>query len=184
MSFTFRFTIGGNLAPRLLSVTNPAEGVLLARFNVPMRPGSEFTSVASWTVAPVDADARELILLNVYAHPSLSETAVILYEGGGSIYSMTASGLFGADGQALNKNYDQVDFEILFGTPLDASVKTFNSVFGPLGILQRLITRRSVDRLVANRSLALGTDEQMRIRFAATTDGTAGRDGRPGARRT
>lgn len=179
-TLTYVFKVGIGL--RLLSVTNPFENVLLAYFNQPMLADENFLSPANWLIDPVSAGAAPLEIVAVQQQASQANVANLRYAGGGSIYSLTAFNLLSAGGDPLEQGYNIVNFEILFGDQPTPTIRLFNSIFGPLGISQRVRTRRAIDDHVANRALASALDEQFRLRMQRL-DGTAGRDGREGKRR-
>lgn len=174
------FKVGIGL--RLLAAYNPFENVLLAYFNQPMLADANFLSPANWIIEPVSAGAAPLEIVEVKQQANQANVANLRYTGGGSIYSLTALNLLSAGGDPLEIGFTAVEFEILFGEQPVPTVRLFNSIFGPLGISQRVRSRRSLDDHVANRALASALDEQFRLRMSRL-DATAGRDGRDGKRR-
>lgn len=178
----YYFTVG--VGPRLLTVRNPQPNLLLAHFNRPMRLDDTFFFVGNWRVTPVSPGAAPLTITEVTTTTSQPDVAHIRYSGGGSEYQLTVlPSILSQDGDALEQGFNTVLFEILFGDEDEATIRLFDSVFGPLGISQRVATRRSMDEHTADRSLALALDEQFRLRFQQL-DNTVGRDGRPGKLRT
>lgn len=178
----YRFYTGVGM--RLLSVKNPREGVLVARFNRPLRHGDGVPAAANMRIQPVSPGARELIIVEALVTDRNPDVLVLLYEGGGSTYQLTVLGLVGEDGESIEAGFDAATFEIFHGTPLPYSTRVFDTVFGPIGLAQRPVQRRSVEALVASRATALAMDVQFKQRLAAFGDGTAGRDGRMGGNRT
>jgi hypothetical protein len=177
----YSFLVGTGL--RMLAVRNPFENMLMAYFNRPMKLDESFFMPAHWLITPISAGAKPLKVTEVTARDGRPDVAHLRYEGGGSTYLLTAINLVDEHGNGFERGYDSKQFEILFGDQEDPTVRLFNSIWGPLGISQRARTRRTIDDHVANRSLALALDEQFRIRMQRL-DATAGRDGRPGKRRT
>lgn len=177
-ALTYRFFTGVGL--RMLSVLNPREGVLVVRFNQAI-----VTPVAAnWRIQAVSLDARELTVVGVDVDSHNPEIAILAYDGGGSIYRLTALGIVGQSGAVVEAGFNALEFEIFFGTPLPQSIQVFDTIYGPIGMAQRPVTRRTMDTTIVNRSIAIGMDEQFRLRLEAFGDGTAGRDGRIGGRRT
>lgn len=166
---------------RLLQVLNPSAGVLVARFNGAMRIDGSFLDPLNWVITPITAGAKELVVVSVAASQALPDTARLAYVGGGSSYTLSVKNAAGALGALLL--VDEGDFDILFPSEDEFELRLFDSIFGAIGISQRVRQRRTMDALVANRALALGVDEQTRLRFQQLDD-TAGRDGRPGKLRT
>lgn len=177
--YYFRVGIG----PRLLNVLNPMPGVLLAHFNEPMLQDEAFLTPGNWPVEGVSSDAVPLTITEVFAHANNAHTATLHYEGGGSTYELTVLNVISQDGDPLELGYNSAIFELRYGAEADPVIRLFDTIFGPVGISQREITRRTIDDHVVNRSLAIGMDQQFRLRYQSL-DGTAGRDGRPGIKRT
>ncbi len=178
-TLVYHFMVG--VGPRLVRVRNPIEGALRAYFNRPMRIDSGFLSPANWVITPVSAGAAPMTITAVVASTSQPDVAHLRYTGGGSTYRLTASNVVSLEGDELEQ--DSAEFELVFDEQESPKIRFFNSVYGPLGISQRVRTRRSIDDHVAGRSIALALDEQLRLRVQQM-DGTVGRDGRPGKRRT
>jgi hypothetical protein len=168
---------------RLLRVANPFENSLIAYLNRPMRLDANFYQTSNWIITPVSDGAKPLTITSVSAYENRSDVAHLKFTGGGSTYSLHPVSIVDQNGEGFEYGYDTVLFEILFGDEPESTVRLFNSIFGPLGISQRTRTRRTMDDHVANRSIALALDEQLRLRMQRI-DGTAGRDGRPGKKRT
>lgn len=179
-SVQYLFTVG--IGPRLLDVKNPRPGILAAYFNRPMAIDGTFLFAPNWQVEPVGA-AVPLEITEVMASSSKPDIAFLRYEGGGSEYILTALRVLGQDGDPLQPGYNSALFEIIYGEEVAPTIRLFDTVFGPIGTSQRLITRRTMDDHVINRSIAIGMDEQFRLRFAAM-DQTIIRGGAPGGRRT
>ena len=180
-SLIYSFLVGVGL--RLLNVTNPFENALTVYFNRSMRLDTSFFQPTNWIVTPVSPGAQPLTITNVSSHNGQARVANLRYIGGGSTYELGPVNLVDSNGEPFESGYGSVLFEILFGSEPDSTIRLFNSIFGPLGISQRVRTRRSIDDHVSNRAMALALDEQFRLRMQRL-DATAGRDGRPGKRRT
>lgn len=177
----YSFTVG--VGPRLIAVRNPSPGVLLADFNVTMNLDRTFVDEGNWTTAIVTDGAQPLIITKVSASSLYPARATLEYTGGGSFYDLTVYNITSKDGEVLEPGWNTVRFELTYGEEDEPQIRLFNSIFGPIGIAQREVSRRDIERHTANRSLAIGLDEQLRLRFQQI-DGTAGRDGRPGALRS
>src|SRR5437879_4744529 len=67
---------------RLVSVTNPVAGVLVARFNQAMELGDVATALDRWNVAPLDAGATPLVLEQLFTRAAFPEMATLAYSGG------------------------------------------------------------------------------------------------------
>jgi hypothetical protein len=177
----YTFQVGGT--PRLLQVRNPCEGVLIAFFSQAMRHNSEFLSPANWKIVPISEGAKPLTVFEVVANSTQPDQAILRYRGGGSTYEITTFGLVGASGQTIEVGFDSVLFDIIFDEQEVPTIRLFDTVFGVVGVSQFVATRRTMDGHVAGRSIALGLDEQFRLKLQ-TLDGSAGRTGKPGIRRT
>lgn len=179
-SVTYQFLVGFGL--RLLKVRNPFENALLAYFNRPLLLDGAFFEVANWQVTPISEGAAELTITEIAIREGRGDVALLRYVGGGSRYLLTVRNLHGQEGEGIEDGWDHAEFEIDFGDEVAPTIRLFDSIWGPLGISQRLRKRRKIDDHVANRSLALALDEQFRLRMQ-TLDGSVGRDGRPGKQR-
>lgn len=168
---------------RLISATNLADGVIVARFNQAMLDDVELRSVGSWSVARASADALSATLTDVVLNAAHPEMALLRYEGGGGDYTLSVAGARAADGTTIATALATVPLTISRPGDIDMTVRMFDSVWGPLGIAQRASQRRTVDQLVANRALALGVNQQLAQRRASSGT-SAGRDGRPGMARS
>jgi hypothetical protein len=172
------------LSVRLVSATNPTDGVIVARFSTAMRRDAALAAMANWSCVPASNDAQPITLTDVVlpsrAHP---EMVVLRYSGGGSDYTLAVRGVRSAAGELIDGT--QASRPLTIGRPGDVepTIRLFDTVFGPLGMAQRPPGRRTVDQLVANRAIATAVSEQLKQRLASS-DGTAGRDGRPGLGRT
>lgn len=179
--FVYYFSVG--VAPALVSISNPSTGILLAHFNEPMKHDSSFLSNGSWKVATITTGASDVVITKVSASSSNASTAVLHHTGGGSVYELTVLALSSHAGVPLEASNSSALFEIIYGEEDAPTIKLFDTMFGPVGISQRSIRRRTMDDHTINRSIAIGMDEQFRLRFA-NLDGSAGSNGRPGIRRT
>lgn len=178
-TLVYHFKVG--TGPRLLQVINPFEGTLRAYFNRAMLVNNAFLSPTNWTITPVSAGAAPLEITAVEATTDQPDVAQLRYSGGGSTYLLSVINVESLEGDELEQN--EAEFEILFGQEADPQIRFFNSIYGPLGISQRIRTRRTMDDHVAGRTIAFALDQQFRLRLQQL-DGTVGRDGRPGKRRT
>lgn len=175
------FTVG--IGPRLINVRNPQPGVLAAYFNRPMRIDSAFLFAPNWVVEAVTPGASPVAITEVMANPGKPDIAFLKYEGGGSDYRLTVLRLLSQEGDEMQLGHNSVVFELIFGAEDDPTIRLFDTIFGPIGTSQRLRQIRTLDDHVVNRSIAIGMDEQFRLRFAAL-DQTTVRSGVPGKRRT
>lgn len=175
------FSVG--VGPRLISVVNPMPGVLVASFNEAMSLDGAFLAAPSWRVEAITPGAPPIVVTDVFADPSGPNTAVLHHTGGGSTYELMVLGLVSQAGDPVEDGQNRAIFDLVFGAEDDPTIRLFDTIFGPIGISQRPRLRRTMDDHVINRSIALGMDEQFRLRFQ-TLDGTSGRDGRSGTRRT
>lgn len=180
-SLTYWFYVGIGL--RILRVDNPFENTLAVYFNRAMQLNASFFQPANWIITPVSPGARSLTVTRISANANRSDAAQLQYAGGGSTYRLTPVNIVDLNGDGFEDGYESILFEILFGDEEEPTIKLFDSVFGPLGISQRVRTRRSMDDHVSNRAIALALDEQFRLRMQRL-DATVGRDGRDGKRRT
>lgn len=179
-SFVYFFSVG--IGPRLIMVRNPIDGLLLAHFNQPMKLDSTFFFPGNWKITPVSEGAAPITVTEIVASAAQPDVAHIRHRGGGSTYLLTTLGILGVDGSPLDPGFASINFNIVFEEEEAPQIRLFDSVFGPLGVSQRVRKRRTLDDFTANRSIALGLDEQFRLRFQQL-DGSVGRDGRDGKRR-
>lgn len=177
----YYFSVG--IEPKLISVSNPSPGILLAHFNEPMLHDAIFLSPSSWTAEATTSSTIEIEITNVYANPTHAGTAVLHYVGGGGIYELTVNGVSSSIGGVVEKGNNTAIFELIYGDEEIPSIRLFDTIFGPVGISQRTLNRRTMDDHVSNRSIAIGMDEQFRLRLQ-NLDGSARQDSRPGIRRT
>jgi hypothetical protein len=175
------FSVG--VGPRLISVQNPSPGVLLAHFNEPMLHDKAFLNPDNWKVTTITPGAEDVVITEAFANSTHANTAVLHHTGGGSTYELTALALTALSGDPLELAHNTALFELVFGADPPATIRLFDTIFGPIGVSQRILRRRTIDDLVVNRSIAIGMDEQFRLRMQ-NLDGSAGGDGRPGIRRT
>jgi hypothetical protein len=173
-----------DLSVRLLSATNPADGVLVARFNTPMRANVSLLSLQSWACVAASSLALPIALTEVVAGgATYPETVLLRYTGGGFDCIVSVVGVTSAGGAPLDPAYSSVPLSIVRPGDIDPTIRLFDTIWGPMGVSQRASQRRTVDQLVANRALATAVNQQLQQRLS-TGDGTAGRDGRPGLART
>jgi hypothetical protein len=177
---SYVFTVG--VGPRLLLVRNPQENVLLAQFNRAMRRDDNFHQPHNWVITPL-GDAKPLQIVEVSGTAGLPDTALLRYQGGGSLYRLTVLNVLSQEGDPIEYGFNSVEFEIVFGDEEEPTIRLFNTIFGPIGLVQRVRSRRTMDAHVANRSLALGMDEVLRIKKQAF-DNTLDRTGRIGKGRS
>lgn len=171
------------LEVRLISAMNPADGVIVARFNRAILQDVALASPESWSLQP-DSDASLPVSLSeVVLATAYPEMALLRYDQGSGDYTLLVAGVRAPDGAAVDPAYASVPLAITHPGDIDTTVRLFDSVWGPLGIAQRASRRRTVEQLVANRALALGVNRQLAQRLSASGP-TAGRDGRPGLGRT
>lgn len=175
-SFAYSFNVGNE--PSIIRVGNPKPNILRVYFNKPMKLSDEFFSVQNWRISPVSDGARELRITDVRATEAQAEVAILGYEGGGSTYELSVHNLLSSDGRIVAGG--KMEFDILYEGEDPPTVRLFDTVFGPLGMSQRSKRRRTIEGHVINRSIAIGMDEQFRLRLGKL--GAA--NGRPGSRRT
>lgn len=177
----YHFNVGVGL--RMLRVRNPSPNILLAYFNRALRLDESLIFVPNWTVDLISVGAAPLSITEVMANANHPDMATLRYVGGGSTYKLTVNDIADHDGNIIEDGFNSALFEILFGDEPAPTVRLFDTIHGPIGISQRVRTRRTMDDHVVGRSIALGMNEQFRLRFN-NLDGSAGRDGRPGKNRT
>jgi len=178
---TYHFHVGIGL--RMLQVRNPQPNILLAYFNKPLRQDAALVFPPNWVITPVSVGAAPLQIVEAVANVNHPDSVTLRYTGGGSIYRLMASMAVDDGGSGIDEAYNSAEFEIVFGDEAPATVRLFNTIYGPMGITHRVRQRRTMDQHVVNRSLALGVDEQFRLRLQ-TMDSSADRTGRPGRNRT
>lgn len=177
----YAFTVGVGL--RMLAINNPFENHLLVYFNLPMLADDAFLSANNWTITPISEGAAPLSVVEVKVQENQANVANLRYVGGGSTYLLGVQGVQSQSGLELEFGFSSLEFDLIFGDEPATSIRLFNSIFGPLGISQQVSTRRTMDKHVASRALALALDEQFRLR-AQTLDGSSAFSGRAGKRRT
>lgn len=167
------------LEVRLISAMNPAEGVIVARFNRAMLQDVALRSPESWSVQPDSEASLPLSVTEVVLVAAYPEMALLRYAEGGGDFMLSVAGVRAPDGAVVDPVHASVPLAITRPGEVEMTVRLFDSVWGPLGIAQRASRRRTVEQLVANRALALGVNRQLAQRLSASGP-TAGRDGRPG----
>ena len=178
---TYYFDVGVGL--RMMQVGNPSPNILVAHYNRPLLQSAALRSVSNWRITPISDGAAPLEISEVMTNPNNTDTVTLRYIGGGSTYKLTNSMVVDSYGDPIDPAFNGALFEILFGDEPDPVVTLFNTIYGPIGISKRQRLRRTMDDHVIGRSIAVGMDEQFRLRMR-NLDGSAGRDGRPGKNRT
>src|SRR5579871_545949 len=169
--------------PRLVSVSNPTGGVIVARFNQPLDIASVGAPEA-FSVRQVELDGAGVDLVGVTTSTTLPERALIRYQGGSAIdYVLRAVNARSKDGVAIDPAFSELMFELTYPDLKQLGVRLFDTIWGPLGVAQRPVDRRSADQLVTSRAIATAVKLQLQQQLAST-DGRAGRDGRPGLARS
>jgi hypothetical protein len=168
---------------RLVSATNPMDGVIVARFNQAMQHDAAFLSTLSWSCTPASPSALAITLVEVLASVAYPEMALLRYTGGADEYALGVRGVLASSGNAVDLAFSSVALTIEHPGDVDPTIRLFDTIWGPLGMAQRRSLRRSMDQIVQNRAIAVAVGEQLKQRMASG-DGTAGRDGRPGLART
>lgn len=182
---TLTYTFQTGVSVRLISVDNPREGFLVARFNVPMRVDDAFRYAPNWVVTAVTPGALPIEVYAVKADPSHSAMATLRYTGGSpGTYLLTVNNTQSIAGDMLIDPFNQASFVLAYATQQDSVIQLFQTIYGTLGLEKRKVTRRSVEQMVINRSIAMGMDEQMRLRLQAIQGTGLPESGGPGARRT
>ncbi|TAL45267.1 MAG: hypothetical protein EPN91_02795 [Salinibacterium sp.] len=179
-SLVYVFYVGAAL--RLLQVQNPFSNTLLAYFNRPLQLNVNYYLLTNWTVTPLTA-TEPLVLTEVLARSGRLDIGQLRYAGGGAgTYRLTVRNLIATDESEIEFGYDYADFELRFPAEADPRIRLFDSIFGPLGISQQLLQRRTIDGHVVDRALAASLNEQLRIRMQRL-DTTASPASKPGRRR-
>jgi hypothetical protein len=168
---------------RLVSATNPSDDVIVARFNQAMSHDAAFLSALSWSCTPVSTSAPAIAVVEVVASVPYPEMAFLRYAGGAGDYTLGVRGVQSSSGGALDPGFSSVALTIERPGDVDPTIRLFDTIWGPLGMAQRPSLRRSMDQIVQNRAIAVAVGEQLKQRLASS-DGTQGRDGRPGLART
>jgi hypothetical protein len=177
----YHFNVGIGL--RLLQVKNPSPNILVAHYNRPLRQSAALRFAPNWIVTPVSDGAAPLEIVEGLTNSNNTDVVTLRYAGGGSTYRLTNESVIDSSGNQIDPLFNNALFEILYGDEPAPSVRLFNTIYGPIGISQRLRLRRTMDDHVVGRSISLGMNEQFRLRMN-NLDGSAGRDGRPGKNRT
>jgi len=149
-----------------------------------MKIGASFILPDNWRVTPVSEDDAPISITKVTVTTTQPDVAFLWYAGGDGQYELQAlSSIVSQDGDPIEVGFNKTVFDLVYAQEDEGTIRLFDSVFGPLGISQRLINRRTMDELASERSLAIALDEQFRLRFQQLDD-TVGRDGKPGKLRT
>jgi len=183
---TFLYSFYTGISPRLVAVDNPVEGVLIPRFNEPMTQDATFTLLTNYTVTP-QGSAEALVLLAVEASTTLPDAATLTFEGGtyGGTYELTVIGVTDLLGTSIDTLNNTATFTLPLPTEANISrVHLFDTVWGPMGMTQRVIKRRTVDNLVVGRSIAMAVEEQLTIRLKRLGAAIPYRGGKEGKNRT
>jgi hypothetical protein len=153
----------------------------VARFNQAMLQDAALGSPQSWRLEAVSENALAISVTAMVLAPAHPALVLLRTDGGAGDYVLSVAGARAADGVAIDPAFASVPVAIARAGDAEMTVRLFDSVWGPLGVAQRPTRRRTVDQLVANRALALGVQQQLAQRLGL--GGSAGGDGRPGARR-
>lgn len=172
-----------SFAPQLLSATNSAAGVIDVVFSGAMILDDVFRRIQNFVITPVGNGSRVKVL-EVQTDDEVPNAATVLFEGGGSHYTLTVTGVINLAGTPIDADANSVVFELgLPGGDAEPITRLFDTVFGPLGIIQRPVTRRTVDGLVINRAIDLGVNKQLKQRLDALGASIPLRSGKDGGRR-
>jgi len=178
------YTFFTGVKPRIISVSNTSPGTLVVRFNEPMKLDDVFRRVQNFSIQPVGS-APAVTVLEVMTNSLQPDAATLIFSGGGSPYTLTVTGVTDVAGNAIDPQFNSTQFNIDFpGGELDPRIHIFDTVFGPLGLIQRTINRRTVDGLVVNRSLDLGVNIQLANRLKSIGSSVPLRQKKDGGRRT
>lgn len=179
ISYTFSTAVG----VRLLSVENVSEGILIARFNEPVALDDSFFDPSNWIITTITPDASDITIDAVLSDSASPNVATLQISGGGSTYQLSVTNLTSVSGTSLDA-LDPVSFDIVFDEQPEPTVRIFSSVFGPIVISHRRLTRRTIEQHTADRAIATGSKKQFDQKFASIDDGRTTRSGQDGARRT
>lgn len=161
-SLQYIFSVGAGL--RLLQVRNAMPNVLLAYFNRGVRLDAPYYQTSNWIVTPLTA-TKPLTVTEVLARAGRADISYLRYTGGGpGTYRLRVRALTSEDGSGIDTGYDVADFTLAYPDEEEPNIKLFDSIFGPLGISQQIVQRRTMDGHVADRALATALNEQLRIR--------------------
>lgn len=128
--------------------------------------------------------AKAFTITDILVNPSQTDLVTILFEGGGGTYDMEVSNLSDISGNMINPDFDSASFEITRpGGVVEPVVRLFDTVFGPMGLVQQTITERTIDKMVINRTIDVAMREQLDQRLQAMGAAIPLRSGKDGGRR-
>ncbi|KKM20583.1 hypothetical protein LCGC14_1644020 [marine sediment metagenome] len=180
---TLLYTFFTGVKPRLVSVDNTVAGIIVARFNEPMTLDSVFRRIQNYVITALGSGSA-VTVTEIRTSTAQPDVATIVFEGGGSSYELVVTGVLDAEGNSIDLDYNTLAFEIgLPGGDTAPIVHVFDTVFGPMGITQRVVSRRTVEKLVVNRAIDVAIREQLNQRLEAYGAGAPLRSGKDGGRR-
>jgi hypothetical protein len=149
--------------PRLISVTNPAAGILHVDFSEAMNIDNRLLSPGSYAITPV-GEAKPILVNSVTASASLPTRTVIGFQGGGSPYTMTITGPIDEAGNPISLN-NSVLFNV--GKPgvdelFEGEQLYFETDLGAIKFGFTELTQRRIEDLVFLRSQSIGYEEQFK----------------------
>jgi hypothetical protein len=177
------YTFFTGIKPRIIDASNTSPGILIIRFNEPMLIDDTFRRTQNFTIEPL-GDTPTVEVTGVTTSPSSPDSATLTFTGGGSLYQITVTGVTDAAGNPIDLNHNTYIFDIsLPGGQQEQLIHLFDTVFGPIGLAQRKVTRRTVDGLVINRATDVALTKQFSQRLEAAGASIPLRSGKDGGRR-
>jgi len=158
------------------------DGLLLVRFNEAMLQDENIRQIENYRIE-LQPGARAMVITDVIISSSQTDAAILLFTGGLGLYTLTVKEVFDANGNPIDLGCNRVNFTIDRPLEDDARIHLFDTVFGPMGMTQRSVLRRTVDTLVVNRSIDHAMHEQLSQRLKSIGASSPLRSGKDGGRR-
>lgn len=169
--------------PRLVAADNVADGILLIRFSRSMLQDDGFRDLGNYTINPLN-ESPPLTFTQITTNGTQLNLATASFLGGPGTYELIVNGVFDLNGQLIDQAANRVEFTVTrAGIEEGPAVHLFDTVFGPMGLTQQRVTRRTVERAVVNRAIDVALKEQLDQRLESLGASIPLRSGKDGGRR-
>jgi len=166
--------------PRVVSVSNPSDGVLHVDFSEDMLPDERLTSISSYSISPVGSSQPVVIKSINYDDLNPSRVSIRI-DGGNSPYSLTAVGMTDLAGNEVVIHMGTQLFDI--SRPSKDELYSgrqvyFDTDLGSVNMSHSVLSERRIEDLSIIRANSVGIQEQFRIIAKALSEAGIDRDDR------
>lgn len=190
---TYSFSVGAPslISPSLISVANPASGVLHVDFSEPMLADEALVDIESYTVDPIGS-SRPITITQVITTRGIPSRVILYFTGGGSPYQMTVLGPSSTSGAKIAPPTNTALFDITRpgssgggggsgdGPAVDEIFSGdqlyFDTTLGGIKLGYTELSSRRIEDLVILRAQSIGFEEQIKSISKALKDSGAERD--------